>query len=63
MAGVCGVIAINASTAGFTTNVAVALTEPEAIPIVVVPVPIVLASPAVFAVLLIVATAAAVELQ
>ena len=56
-------MAIEASTAGLTINVAWALIEPEAIAIVVVPVPRVLASPAEFAVLLMVATFAAVELQ
>ena len=61
--GVCGLIAIDTSAAGFTTSVAVALIVPELIPIVVVPVLSVLASPAVFVVLLIVATVAAVELH
>jgi hypothetical protein len=61
--GICGLIAIDTSTAGFTTNVALELIEPELIPIVVVPVPSVLASPAVPLVLLIVATVATVELQ
>jgi len=61
--GLCGLIAIDTSAAGFTTSVAVALIAPELMPIVVVPVPSVLASPAVPAVLLIVATVATVELQ
>jgi hypothetical protein len=59
----CGLIAINTRAAGFTTSVALALAEPEAMPIVVVPVPAEVASPAVPVVLLIVATPAAVELQ
>src|SRR5205807_1724453 len=63
MLGFCGLIAIDTSAAAFTTNVACALTEPELMPIVVVPVVSVLASPAVPTVLLIVATLAAVELQ
>ena len=63
MLGFCGLMAIDSSAAAFTTNVASALTEPELMPIVVVPVPSVLASPAVPAVLLMVATPAAVELQ
>jgi len=63
IAGFWGVMAIEASTAGFTTSVAWELTEPELAPIVVVPVPSVLANPAVAAELLMVATAAAVELQ
>jgi hypothetical protein len=58
-----GLIAIDTSVAGFTTSVAVPLTVPELIPIVVVPVPAVLACPIVPAVPLIVATVAAVELQ
>lgn len=56
-------MAIDTRAAGFTTSVAVTLTDPELMPIVVVPVPSVVASPAVPAVLLIVATVAAVELQ
>ena len=56
-------IAIETSAAVFTVRVAVALIVPELMPIVVVPVPSVLASPAVFVVLLIVATFAAVELH
>ena len=56
-------MAIDSRAAGFTTSVAVALADPELMPIVVVPVPSVLASPAVPAVLLIVATVATVELQ
>src|SRR5256886_12209528 len=52
MLGFCGLMAIDSSAAAFTTNVASALTEPELMPIVVVPVPSVLASPAVPAVLL-----------
>ena len=58
-----GLIAIDTSAAGFTTSVAVPLTVPELIPIVVVPVPAVLTCPIVPAVLLIVATVATVELQ
>jgi hypothetical protein len=61
--GAGGVIAIDTSAAGFTTSVAVALTVPELMPIVVVPVPSVLASPAVLDVLLIVATVATLELH
>jgi hypothetical protein len=61
--GLCGLIAIDTSAAGFTANVTVPVIVPELIPIVVVPVPSVLASPAVPTVLLIVATLAAVELQ
>lgn len=61
--GVCGLIAIEASTAGFTVNTANPLTPPELIAMVVVPVPSVVASPAVAAELLIVATVATVELQ
>jgi hypothetical protein len=63
IAGVCGLIAIDISAAGFTVSVAAALTPFELIPIVVVPVPSVLANPAVPAVSLIVATVAVVELQ
>jgi hypothetical protein len=59
----CGLTAIDTNAAGFTTSVAVALIVPALIPIVVVPVPSELASPAVPVVLLIVATLAAVELQ
>jgi hypothetical protein len=62
-AGACGLIAIDTSAAGFTVSTADVLTPPELIPIAVVPVPSVLASPAVIAVSLIVATVAAVELQ
>jgi hypothetical protein len=58
-----GLIAIDTSAAGFTTSVAVPLTVPELIPIVVVPTPVVLACPIVPAVSLIVATVATVELQ
>jgi hypothetical protein len=58
-----GLIAIDTSAAGFTTSVAVPLTVPELIPIVVVPVPAVLTCPIVPAVSLIVATVAIVELQ
>ena len=61
--GLNGLIAIETSAAGFTTSVADPLTEPELMPIVVVPVPTEVANPAVPAVLLIVATVAAVELQ
>src|SRR2546429_522361 len=63
MLGFWGLMAIDSSAAAFTNNVASALTEPELMPIVVVPVPSALASPAVPAVLLMVATPAAVELQ
>ena len=49
--------------AGFTVNVAVPLTAPTAMPIVVVPVPSVLASPCDPGVLLMVAATAFVELQ
>src|ERR1700689_5418668 len=45
-----GLIAIDTSAAGFTTSVAVPLTVPELIPIVVVPVPAVLTCPIVPAV-------------
>jgi hypothetical protein len=58
-----GLITIDTSAAGFTTSVAVPLTVPELIPIVVVPVPVVVTCPMVPAVSLIVATVAAVELQ
>ena len=61
--GLCGVIAIEASTAGVTTSVACALTEPELTAMLVVPVPSVDANPAVAAVSLMVATPAAVEVQ
>ena len=60
---VAGFSAIDTSAAGFTTSVAVPLTVPELIPIVVVPVPVVLTCPIVPAVSLIVATVATVELQ
>jgi hypothetical protein len=63
IAGACGLIAIDASAAGFTVSVAAALTPFELIPIVVTPVPNVVANPAVPAVSLIVATVAVVELQ
>ena len=56
-------IAIDTSAAGFTTSVAVAVIVPELIPIVVVPVLNVVASPAVPAVLLMVATVATLELH
>ena len=58
-----GVIAIDISPAGLTVKVAVPLKEPDVIPTVVVPVPSVLASPAVLMALLIVATVASLELQ
>jgi hypothetical protein len=58
-----GLSAIDTSAAGFTTSVAVPLTVPELIPIVVVPTPVVLTCPIVPAVSLIVATVATVELQ
>ena len=61
--GASGLIAIDTTAAGVTANVAVALTDPELIPIVVVPVPSVVANPAVFVVLLIVATAALLDVQ
>jgi len=61
--GASGLIAIETSAAGVTTSCAVALTDPELTPIVVVPAASALASPAVPAVLLIVATAATDELQ
>lgn len=61
--GFCGVIAIETSAAGFTTSVAEPVIAPDVMLIVVVPVPSVVARPAVSAVLLIVATVAAVELQ
>ncbi len=61
--GLGGVIAIDANAAGLTINWAAALTPAELIPIVVVPVPCVVASPAVPAVSLIVATVATVELH
>ena len=64
MAGACGLIAIDTSTAGFTVSTADVLTPPELIPIAVVPVASVVASPFVVpSVSLIVATVAAVELQ
>jgi hypothetical protein len=63
IAGLCGLIAIETSAAGFTTSVADPLTEPELMPIVVVPVPTEVANPAVPVLLLMVATVAAVELQ
>jgi len=63
IAGACGLIAIVTSAAGFTVSVAAALTPFELIPIVVTPVPCVLANPTVPAVSLIVATVATVELQ
>jgi hypothetical protein len=56
-------IVIETSAAGFTTSVADALIVPELMPIDVVPVPRLVASPAVAAVLLIVATVATVELH
>lgn len=59
----CGVIEIEASTAGLTVSRTEAFTPPELTPIVVVPVASVLANPAVAAVLLMVATVAAVELH
>ena len=58
-----GVIAIDIRPAGLTVKVAVPLKEPDVIPTVVVPVPSVLASPAVLLALLIVATVASLELQ
>lgn len=61
--GFCGLIAIETSAAGFTTNVAVALIAPEPTPMVVVPALSVVASPFVPTVLLIVATTATVELH
>jgi hypothetical protein len=61
--GVSGFIAIEARVTGFTTSEADPLTEPKLTLIVVVPALRVLASPAVVAVSLMVATEAAVELQ
>jgi hypothetical protein len=61
--GACGLIAIETSVTGFTTSVADPLTEPELTLIIVVPALRVLASPAVIAVSLIVATEAVAELQ
>ena len=58
-----GVIAIDIRPAGLTVRVAVPFKEPDVIPMVVVPVPSVLASPAVLLALLIVATVASLELQ
>jgi hypothetical protein len=63
MTGACGLIAIEASAAEFTVKVADALTEPELIPMVVVPGLSVVASPCVPDASLIVATPASVELQ
>ena len=63
MAGDCGLIVIDTSVAGLTVSVAVALTEPELIPIVVVPGVSVVATPDEPTELLMVATVAAVELQ
>ncbi len=56
-------MAIDRSAAGFTVRVAVALTEPDEIPIVVEPGVNVVTCPAVAASLLIVATPPAVEVQ
>ena len=61
--GDCGLMAIENSAAGVTVNVLEAVTEPELMPIVVVPVASVVASPFVPDELLIVATVAALELQ
>lgn len=61
--GDCGLMAIEISAAGVTVNVLEAVTEPELMPIVVVPVASVVASPVVPEELLIVATLAALELQ
>ena len=61
--GDCGLMAIETSAAGFTVNVADALTVPELMPIVVLPVASVLAKPFDPVALLIVATVAIVELQ
>ena len=58
-----GLMLIDSNTAGFTVKMVEALTESEVMPIVVPPVASVLASPAVGAELLIVATAATVEVQ
>ena len=63
MFGVCGLSVIVSSAAGLTVNVAVPLTPPTPIPIVLTPVPSVLASPCVPGVLLTVATPAVDELQ
>jgi hypothetical protein len=58
-----GLIAIDTKPAGFTTNEAVALTPPELMPIVVVPVVSGLASPIVPGESLIVATVPADEVH
>jgi len=63
MLGAWGEIAIDTSAAGFTIRVAVPVIDPEATLIVVVPAAREVANPAVPAVLLMVAMAAAVELQ
>lgn len=59
----CGLSVIVTNAAGFTVNAAVPLTVPSPMPIVVVPVPSVLASPCDPGVLLMVAAAAFDELQ
>ena len=61
--GDCGLMAIETSAASVTVSVLEAVTEPELMPIVVVPVASVVASPFVPDELLIVATVAALELQ
>ena len=61
--GDCGLMAIETSAAGVTVNVLEAVTEPELMPIVVVPVASMVASPFVPEELLMVATVAALELQ
>ena len=61
--GAGGVTAIDVTAAAFTVSVAEAVTEPEAMPMIVVPVLSVVAKPAVALELLIVATAASLELQ
>src|ERR1700727_852932 len=63
MDGASGLMAIDTSAAGFTVSCAEALIPPRLIAIVVTPVVSVLARPAVFVVLLIVATGDALELQ
>jgi hypothetical protein len=63
MFGVSGLSVIVSNAAGLTVNIAVPLTAPTAIPIVLTPVPSVLASPCDPGVLLMVAAAAFDELQ
>jgi hypothetical protein len=61
--GDCGLMAMETSAAGVTVSVVELVTEPELMPIVVVPVPKVVTSPFVPDELLIVATVGALELQ